>query len=225
MRLLNTNRRLPGGWRYEQLDASGKSLHKFQSWDPWMMFLGQVQGFRKANKLIRSDIDDVEKDVTEYLAREFGGDPQYFTMNPAQKKTSLSSRFQSRGAALVARGRQLFNGANVLADWLGDGLKPVSPEEAQNRANICKGCPRNNPGFKPVETIAAIIRAWSEKKNELRLEVIGEDKLHTCDLCWCDLKTKVHVPMPTIVDRTPQAMFEKFETDSPKNCWMRQHKT
>lgn len=220
MRLLNTNNRLPGGWRYEQLDASGKSLHKFQSWDPWMMFLGQVQTFRKGNKLTRQSIDEVESDVTEYLAREFGADPKYFTQNPAQKKTSFSSRFQSRGAALVAKGKQLLTGANVLADWLGDGLKPVSQEEAQNRANICKGCPRNNPGFKPVETIAAIIHSWAEKKNEMKLTVIGEDKLHTCSICFCSLPTKIWVPMETIKEKTPQSMFDKFSSDAPKNCWM-----
>lgn len=229
MRLLNTNNRLPGGWRYEQFDAAGKSLYRWKNdFDPWPMFLAKIQNFRKVNKLVRQDINFVEADVQEYLAREFGGDPKYFAVDPAQKKTSFSSRFQSRNLArLAARGRQLASGASILADWLGSGLKPVAPELAQNRADICTGrisgvpCPHNNPGFKPVETIAQILRAWSEKKNEMSLTVEGEKELHTCDICFCDLKLKSHVPMATILGQLPKAMIEKFASEAPKQCWMR----
>jgi len=222
MRLLNTKGRLPGGWRYEQFDAAGKLLHKWKNdFDPFISFLNKVRSFRVANKLVRQDINFVEADVTEYLAREFGGDPKYFTREPAQKKTTFSSHFQSRSAKLVARGRQLLVGINIGADWLGDGLKPVEQTTAQDRCDVCKSCPRNNPGFKPVETIADIIRLWSEKKNEMTLSVNDEDKLHTCDICWCHLPTKVWVPMETIVGQTPKSMFDKFAADAPEKCWMR----
>jgi hypothetical protein len=186
-----------------------------------------------ANKLIRQNPDFVEADVTEYLAREFGGDPKYFTMDPTQKKTSFSSRVRNQSARLVAKGRQIVDGAAIIIDWLGDGLKPVEQAEAQARAAVCLGrnggvpCPHNNPGFKPVETIAEIIRAWSEKKNELNLSVIGEEKLHTCDVCFCHIPTKAWCPMDTISGQTPKAMFNKFASEAPKNCWMRieNHKT
>lgn len=229
MRLLNTNNRLPGGWRYKQLDASGKLLKEWkQDFDPWPMFLAKIQNFRTLNQLVRQDINFVEADVQEYLAREFGGDPKYFSVDPAQKKTSLTSRFQSRNLAkLAGRGSQLLAGARILSDWLGEGLKPVETALAQRRADVCSGrisgvpCPHNNPGFKPVETIAQIIRAWSEKKNEMTLTVQGEDKLHSCDVCYCHLPTKIFVPMETIVGQTPQAMFDKFASEAPEGCWMR----
>ena len=224
MRLLNTHNRLPGGWKYDQFDATGKLLKKFQSFEPWMMFLQRIQSFRKLNHLVRQDINFVEADVTEFLARQFGGDPKYFTQDSAQKKTSSTNRYQSRSLAkLVDRGKQLLTGVEVLKDWLGDGLKPVAQSVAQGRADICRACPRNNPGFKPVETVAAIIRLWSEKKNEMTLSVTGEESLHTCAICWCDLKTKVHVPQETIFGQTPDAMFDKFETEAPQNCWMRRN--
>lgn len=230
MRLLNTNKRIPGGWRYEQFDAAGKLLKRWErDFDPWTMFLAKVQSFRTLNHLIRADIGFVEADVTEYLAREFGGDPKYFTSEPGQKKTSLTSRFQSRNflARVADRSRQLISGASILSDWLGAGLKPVERALAQTRADICSGringvpCPHNNPGFQPVETIAQIIRGWSEQKNAMTLDVIGEDKLHTCGICWCHLPTKVFVPMETILDRTPQAMLDKFASEAPENCWMK----
>lgn len=232
MRLLNTNNRVPGGWRYKQLDASGKLLFEWhRDFDPWVMFLAKVHDFREANHLLRPEIGLVEADVTEYLAREFGGDPKYFTSAPGQKKTSLTSRFQLQNLAKLAdKSRNLINGAAIIADWLGDGLKPVAQELAQSRSDVCTGrvsgkrCPHNNPGFRPVEAIAEIIRSWSEKKNYMTMEVIGEDKLHTCAICQCHLPTKVHVLMETIMGRTPQAMFEKFSAEAPSNCWMRNRK-
>lgn len=229
MRLLNTNNRVPGGWRYKQLDDSGNLLHEWsKDFDPWAMFLAKVFNFRKANHLARAEMGLVEADVTEYLAREFGGDPKYFISAPGQKKTSLTSRFQNQNLAKLAdKGKKLLSGATILADWLGDGLKPISQELAQTRSDICTGringnpCPHNNPGFKPVEAIAEIIRAWSEKKNDMTLKVIGEDALHSCDICLCSLPTKVWAPMETIVARTSQAMFGKFSAEAPSNCWMR----
>lgn len=232
MKLINTNGRLPGGWRYEQLDANGKVIKRWErDFDPWPLFLSKVQNFRKLNKLVRQDINFVETDVTEFLAREFGGDPKYFTgAGAAQKKTSPSSPTHSPSQGLakfVARSRQLVSGAAILVDWLGKGAKPIPQTAAQARADICTGrlngnpCPNNNAGWKPVESIASIIRSWSSKKNELGLSVEGEEKLHSCDVCLCDLKLKVHVPMATIAEQTPDAMFEKFASVAPENCWMR----
>lgn len=233
MRLLNTNHRVPGGWRYEQFSGDGRLLKKFQSFDPWPMFLGGVLSFRQLNRLPGADAETVEKDVTEYLAREFGGDPKYFTgTNQAQKKTTLTAHYPSRSALakLAESGRKLLTGAGILSDWLGEGAKPVAPELAQARADVCTGrlsgtpCPHNNAGWKPVESIASIIRAWSAKKNEMNLSVTGEEQLHSCGVCLCDLKTKVWLPLTTILDRTPDAMLQKFDEVAPIECWIRQRK-
>lgn len=228
MRLLNTMNRLPGGWRYQQLDAGGRLLHKWdQDFDPFAMFLEKVLNFRKANNLPRADIDSVDADVQEYLAREFGGDPRYFDMG-AQKKTSVTPRYQRQHLAkLVDTSRAAYTGAQILKDWLGDGLKPVSREEAQNRADVCTGrlsgnpCAHNNSGHKFTETVAQLLRAWSEEKNKMTLSIDGEDNLKSCNVCLCHLPTKVWVPMETILGRTPKAMLDKFASVAPENCWMR----
>lgn len=230
MRLRNTNHRLPGGWRYQQFDQNGRLLHTFPaSFDPWAMFLGRVLSFRKLNHLPGADPDTVEKDVTEFLAREFGGDPRYFTGTTAQKKTTSTPRSPSPSglAKLAARSKALVGGATTVIDWLGDGLKPVAATLAQNRADACTGrldgqpCPNNNNGWKPFESAASVIRAWASRKNEMNLSVLGEDKLHSCDVCLCSLPTKVWVPMKTILERTPNAMIEKFKAEAPEKCWMR----
>jgi hypothetical protein len=228
MRLLNTNSRIPGGWRYEQFDANGKSLHKWSNnFDPWVMFLGIVRNFRVANHLPRPGMDEVESDVTEYIAREFGGDPKYFTLDPGQKKTSFTSRFQSRSAKLAGTIKKLFTGEEVIREWIGDGLKPVSTFESQNRADVCLGtdngvpCPHNQPGPALIEEAALWVKLISEKKNDMKLTVIGEEKLQSCNLCLCPLGTKVHVPTETILSKTPKSMIEKFASEAPQNCWMR----
>lgn len=232
MRLLNTNNRVPGGWRYTQLDAKGQSLHKWEKdFDPWMLFLGKVQAFRKANQLVRQDIGFVESDVTEYLACELGGDPRYFTSKPAEKKTSrtlLSHSPRPSLAHFAEVASELFSGSTILAHWFGNGLKPVANETAQARTSICLGanggvpCPHNQPGLKLVGAAARRIQRMAEKKNEMKLTVAGEEQLQSCNVCLCDLKLKVFVPMQTILDQTPQAMLEKFAAESPPNCWMRQ---
>lgn len=233
MRLLNPLGRLPGGWRYEQFDATGHFLHKWSNdFSPFVMFLGKVMDFRVANHLDRATPDLVEQDVQEYLAREFGGDPRYFTGGEGQKKTSLLSRFQSRNlAGLAGTVRKLFTGEEILREWLGDGLKPVASIESQARADICLGansgtpCPHNQPGSPLIEEAARWVQSMSEQKNDLKLTVNGEEKLESCRICLCDLKLKIHVPMATILSKTPQAMLDKFASEAPVNCWMRKQPT
>lgn len=233
MRLLDTHKRLPGGWRYKQPDANGKIIREWKgNYDPWYQFLGEILSCRIVNHLIRAEIHFVEADVTEHLAREFGGDPRYFTQDKgAQKKTSPSLRPRSRsGAGIAEAASSAFNAQDIIRDWLGDGLKPVPRPEAQARADICTGrlsgrpCPKNQPGSRLFGFAARRIQSFVERKNELKLEVEGETKLESCAVCLCDLKLKVHVPMPHILHGTPDSMLLKFDEQAPPDCWMRNRK-
>lgn len=122
------------------------------------------------------------------------------------------------------------DGLQILKDWLGEGAVPIPTNQAQARADVCtKGfrdkdgnpapCPFNTAGFKPIAAIAEIIRQQVEKKRELKLTVVGEDSLHTCDICWCHLPLKIHVPLKYIMENTPEPMLEKFRQDQPA-CWI-----
>lgn len=123
--------------------------------------------------------------------------------------------------------KQLLTGAAILKDWWEDGGKPVPKNQSQTRANICAGtsngipCSYNKPGFVPVEAAADFIRHQIERKNKLKLAVDGEEKLHTCTICWCKLSLKVHAPIEHILVHTDIETLKEFAEKKP-DCWVNQ---
>lgn len=230
MRLLNTKQIMPGGWRLVQNDARGRFLKKFTSFQPWPMFCDEVLDFRKANKLPRATSEEVDEDAQDFMCKEVGGDPRYcIDENVKKKYESGPGRMLLAAKHVVGGLKRLGSGMGVLADWIGHGLNPVNAATAQHRSDICTGRTTGNPcknnrddAFMSSITAptADFIRQQMEQKAELKLRVEGEEKLKTCSTCLCDLKLKVWTPAKTIVDRTPDSMFEKFKSEAPANCWM-----
>lgn len=105
------------------------------------------------------------------------------------------------------------NGIKLLREWLGEGGMVVSPEQAQARADICLECPENVKFSRLTMAVAETIKEHVEFKNELNLRVKGEKSLHTCKVCSCVLKLKVHVPIEFI--RKHPNPDEKY----PAHCW------
>lgn len=109
---------------------------------------------------------------------------------------------------------------SALTHWLVEGTEPVSAQLAEARARICRTCPLNmDEGLYEdvVGLAAAMVQVAFEIKHRRKLTVEGEEKLHICDACGCDLKLKVHAPASVLfVDGTP-GYFEKL---APM-CWIR----
>lgn len=183
---------------------------------------------RQANNLPRATRGEVEFDIDEAQCERLGFDAKFcikknsstgFTFTP-MRLFQASATHLREGVKLVARrSAELASGVDILTDWLGAGGKPVEQSLSQSRADVCLQCSFNQPGFKPVEAVAKAIAQQIEKKNELNLSVVGEENLHTCDVCWCHLPLKVHVPLIHITDNTPIAMIEKFQQSKP-DCWL-----
>jgi hypothetical protein len=110
---------------------------------------------------------------------------------------------------------------NILAltEWLGAGGVPVPGEEAQRRADICLTCPLNrtdvNLWDKVKGAVAESIRDQLEVKHQMEIYTHNETQLGICEACGCVLKLKVHVPLPHILNHTPD--LQKFD----KCCWIR----
>lgn len=233
MKLITTNTIFPGGWRYKQFSPDNRLLKEFKSMSPWNMFIDSIVSFRKQNRLARATFAEADEDAQDYLCHECGNDPHYCV---TQKKTSsLRSQFLSRPVAAVAHAvksvRKLAVGTNILRHWFGSGMQPVTTETAQARSDVCTGrfsdaqCPHNRDDVelqKILQPVSHIIKAYTEKKNELKLSVVGEDKLQSCALCLCPLHLKVWVPMETILNDTPQPMKDEFVAKAPSACWIRQ---
>jgi hypothetical protein len=99
-----------------------------------------------------------------------------------------------------------------LIDWLGEGAKHVSQEEAERRAKICMGCPNMVHGSDFFQQSSFAI------KNKLGLKVENESALKTCRSCSCPLALKVHVPYEEI-----KKWQRDYETEllrkANRNCW------
>jgi len=99
-----------------------------------------------------------------------------------------------------------------LINWLGDGAKHVSQQEAERRAKICMGCPNMVHGNEFVEVGSMII------KNHLGLKVEGEKSLKTCRSCGCFLPTKIWVPYEHIKSWQPEQVANHIRKVNG-NCW------
>lgn len=122
--------------------------------------------------------------------------------------------------------RQTAKGGVIIADWIGAGGVPVSQEVADSRAQSCitgnggKRCPHNTAPLwweHATGSIAQAIRDMLSIKNEVAMEVKGEEQLHMCRQCGCALRLKVWAPMSHVRKILDQETISKL----PRWCWMR----
>lgn len=77
MPLLTTKTLPPGHWRFEQLDAAGKSLRKFHSSGTFLSFCKEILQVRLGNGLARATIEEVMADADAAQCTRLGNDPRY----------------------------------------------------------------------------------------------------------------------------------------------------
>lgn len=217
MPLKNHSTHPPGGFSYYQ-PATGWRL---ASGLPFTNATQAIQKHHAANpgKGLPTDYEGCAKLLDEFTCARLGNDDEY--CDSGEKKTSFAMELpasgpKARGARLVRGLLEKLEAAPVLADWLGDGMEPVEQELADARSSICRRCPLNLEGNwldRITGGIADLIRDQMSAKNSLALHVDGEDALHTCDACGCDLKLKVWVPLKHIK--------AAGEADYHPLCWIR----
>ena len=114
---------------------------------------------------------------------------------------------------IIERAQQWAEGVATITAWLGSGGAVVPREQAQARADICLKCPMNVKDFAFPEVVATAVRKQVEIKNKLQLRLKGEKSLHTCSLCGCVLRLKLHLPLKNL--GLDAAELEKF----PEHCY------
>ncbi len=203
----------PGGWRLTQTLPDGTEK-KWASMNEVWALAEQIADFRKGNGLERATVRDALHDIEEATCTRIHDDPEYCTASEADKKKG-----EVRSARLLRSAGLVRSGATVLVEWLGDGAVPVPITQAQARANVCLTCPENREGHKWLKLTASIVRTIAEQmqvKAEMKLRVVGEERLHSCRICLCPLALKVHVPLPTILEHTDDETLAAF----PPHCWL-----
>lgn len=229
MPLKSTNTLPPGGFLFTE-KSTGFSVSKMM---PFPYVVRELVAHRKLNNLPRATPDEAAYDIEEFNCLRLGNDAQYciggkkkVSHGTSPLESQSHQRSHARLVGLSDKVKALGAGASILRDWVGDGMLPVPRQLAQSRADACTGrldgkpCKHNQPGSGVISGIAEAIRAQMEKKNEINSTVEGEGKLNSCAICLCHLPLKVHVPMATIIERTPDAMIQKFQEQAPAKCWM-----
>lgn len=228
MPLKTRNTIVPGGFRYVQKETGFKPSPMV----PFNNVVNEIFEHRKANNLPRATKPEIAEDLEVYTCNRLGNDPAWCISDKKKlfqsSKTSPSpSHLSDLVRPAVEKFKSLGTGAQILADWVGGGMLPVSTELAQSRADSCTGrksgapCKFNLKGSRFTESIATAIKEQMQKRHEATAIPEGDERLLECQLCYCDLKLKVHVPIETIIDRTPKAMIEKFQEQAPDVCWLK----
>lgn len=211
----------PGGFRYTQPATDRTPEKKFATMnDAWSLAV-QIADFRKGNGLERATPKEALRDIDDAQCARLHNDPAHCIDADKKKGIRAAITRLSKSAGLVEAG------GRVLIKWLGDGAKPVPIEIAQRRANVClsgapegKPCPHNRDGHSLLQLTANTVRAIAEQMNvreHLRLRVEGEENIHSCAICRCPLKLKIHVPIETILSHTDDETLMAM----PQYCWMK----
>ena len=116
---------------------------------------------------------------------------------------------------LIEKAKAIPGGTVHLSTWVGSGGMVVSQDEAQERANTCLECVKNEPGLGITSVVAAATKRYLEFKNKLELRVNGEKKLLSCELCGCELRLQIWQP----IERVKAEMNDEEIAKAPDFCW------
>jgi len=180
-----------GGWRYT--DSSG---HKFA--DPVLKNLLKSVATLRQGRMDTGHPCDLNPGWQERCLDEMCREHRDIPCRDAAKPLRTTTL------------TEILRAAHALKNFLANGGKLVSPDVANERAQVCIDCPYNRPanhchGCK--EGIGWVFELVSGRT------VPDQDRLQACELCGCALKVLVHTPKEVIshegIDR---AEFPEF-------CW------
>ncbi len=113
------------------------------------------------------------------------------------------------------------NFTNFLWSWLNSGGELVDQSVANSRAATCVPC-HNNVNVDQAVKVGCCGRGANAAMNEFRKRIIqtrttpSDTHLKACDLCGCDLKTKVWVPIDVV------GITKEDSNAFPEFCWIKQ---
>lgn len=124
----------------------------------------------------------------------------------------------------ISEAQNVLVGMEVLADWLGEGGRPVPDYMANERAQSCVGCTMNRAPkwWETAKDLAAqTIRLELEARHTMKISSPFDESLGMCAACGCCMRLKIHVPISHIRDHTTPETLAKF----PSHCWQRHELT
>lgn len=162
MALITLNTLPPGGFPYTQPET-GQKFHGMVTFD---MQKSAIAQHRKANQLPRASVQEAAFDLEEFTCNRLGYDPRFCVDAKKKLLPEITQYLQNRAGHAAGAVRAAASGAEILADWLGDGGEPVSSDKSQARADICTGrlttkpCVYNLQGQFPITTAIGIFKEF-----------------------------------------------------------------
>lgn len=185
----------PGGWQYTEA-ATGYRMSSIALF----ALKEQIQAHRQANGLDLSEgwWERVQEEMcaTDEEYRRRHCDPN--AVAPVTRRHFVAD--------------DLFKFFRSMKAWgKNKKFRPVAPEVAEARREICRSCPQNIE-VKGCTGCQGALRWLAEFMS--REEARAEDGLKNCGVCRCVLRLKVLVP--------EEALVETVKTDEvyPDHCWM-----
>lgn len=110
------------------------------------------------------------------------------------------------------------SGLAIYRDLFTTG-KPVAPDVAEARANICATCPQNRTGSLKdffVESVAKGLRELLSVMHDMKLTTTRDKELGTCAACMCPLKVKPWCELPLILKHMTPEQRDRLDP----RCWI-----
>lgn len=203
LRLLNAQVGPVGGIRFIDPDTQFEYSKPYRNFEE---LEAHVIDHRTQNKLPL--IDDFRQVWENWICHQFGMEDKCCPVDSDIERT-----FEQYIAGAKAYVRRLFSKE-----------KFVTPQDAEKRAAICVDCNQNlvNIGHRMSQfyTDRFMLHQTGGKKTPL------DDKLHTCKICTCLLRSKVHYPAKEVAESLSDTEIGRLsrEPRSLKNgqklrCW------
>lgn len=216
MPLKNRQQAIPGGFDWNE----PKTGWTYRS-DVFTTTRDAIIAHRMANPQhkLRTDPEHVEWEMEqryEAKLRNMAGGGQWLILAPADSPPPVFTKPRSRGGPAVAL-ETAKAGIGLLKDAFGPSLKTVPSVTSEARSKICAVCPENKPGNPILHAAGSGLKMLLEARDSMKLKTSNDDKLNDCSVCTCNLKVKVHVVLPYILEKTTPEVMQRF----PENCWIK----
>lgn len=215
MNITSKNTLPAGGWSYVQPETK----FKFDGMVGFNEQVGIIAKHRKANSLARATPAEASEDLEAYTCNRLPSccSPDY--LDPEVKKNFRNNPWADAPHAANTL-EKAESAITILRSWLGSGAEPVSSNLSTSRATICSACPYNKPAsmFDLSKPAAAAIGLLMKLKGQKLIATPLDDSLGVCEICGCDLKTKVHTPIDHIKAGTDPDLMSLFPEGI---CWIR----
>lgn len=196
--VINKSESPPGGWRFTQRE-SGREFHHYA----YQPFLNEIRDHRLANEYTISA--DWEAEIQDQLCRE---NSHWFPLTCRRIGAKSGPRRLSFAATISF--------LQMLGKWVATGAPYVEAEVAEERAAICSSCPHNVRSEFGCGNCSAqihkIISAIGGKRSTSL-----DDKLHSCGICSCSLKSAVWFPLEAQGEGLSEDI--KAELNAVPWCW------